>query len=454
MLTRTQLLNPQLLNPCLVLLLLAACTHAQEVQNKTSDYQPSPENLEARRWFQDAKFGMFIHWGIYSELGDGEWVMERHKIPAHDYEKVAKQFYPVRYDPKIWVAAAKAAGMKYITVTTRHHDGFAMFQTRMSDWNVVDRSPYGKDVIRQLVDECHRQGIKIFFYYSQLDWHHPDYYPLGRTGHTAGRPEGGDWPKYLNFINGQLTELLSNYGEIGGIWFDGMWDKPDADWQLDTTYSLIHRLQPQALIIPNHHQSPRRGEDAQTFERDLPGQNSAGFNKAAPGNVPYETCNTMNKSWGFNLMDDAYKSPRQLVHYLASAAGRNANLLLNIGPMPDGELPPEALDRLHELGQWTTKYGDSIYGTRGGPVPPAAWGVTTQKGSKIYVHVLEDPGSSPLTLPKMEKSVRAASLLRDGSKVQFNENDSGVSLKLPARQADEFDQVIVLDLADGTRSKN
>ena len=136
-----------------------------------------------------------------------------------------------------------------------------------------------------MADECHKQGIKIFFYYSQLDWHHPDYYPLGRTGHTAGRPKGGDWNKYLNFINGQLTELLSNYGEVGGIWFDGMWDKPDADWQLDTTYSLIHRLQPQALIIPNHHQSPRPGEDAQTFERDLPGQNSAGFNQAAPGSV-------------------------------------------------------------------------------------------------------------------------------------------------------------------------
>src|SRR5260370_19827810 len=225
-------------NKCLKLLaiifLTAASLHAQNgTQPQSQAYQPSPQNLEARRWFQDAKFGMFIHWGIYSELGDGEWIMERHQIPVHDYEKVATQFYPVRFDPKVWVAAAKADGMKYITVTTRHHDGFAMFQTKMSDWNVVDRSPYGKDVIRQLADECHKQGIKLFFYYSQLDWHHPDYYPLGRTGHTAGRPKDGDWNKYLNFINGQLTELLSNYGEVGGIWFDGMWDKPDADWQLE-----------------------------------------------------------------------------------------------------------------------------------------------------------------------------------------------------------------------------
>src|SRR6266849_3247631 len=225
-----------------LVLLAATLMHAQDAKTQETpaqSYRPSEANLEARRWFHDAKFGMFIHWGIYSELGDGEWVMERHKIPVHDYEKVATQFYPVRYDPKLWVAAAKAAGMKYITVTTRHHDGFAMFQTKMSDWNVVDRTPYGKDVIRQLADECHRQGIKIFFYYSQLDWHHPDYYPLGRTGHTAGRPEGGNWNKYLNFMNGQLTELLSNYGEVDGIWFDGMCDKPDADWKLDSTYSLI-----------------------------------------------------------------------------------------------------------------------------------------------------------------------------------------------------------------------
>ncbi|PYX94628.1 MAG: alpha-L-fucosidase, partial [Acidobacteria bacterium] len=204
---------------------------------------------------------------------------------------------------------------------------------------------------------------------------------------------------------------------------------------------------------PNHHQSPRPGEDAQTFERDLPGQNSAGFNQAAPGSVPYETCDTMNKSWGFNLMDDAYKSPRELVHYLVRAAGRNANFLLNVGPMPSGELPPEALARLHDLGEWTDKYGESIYGTRGGPTSPGPWGVTTQKGSKVYIHILEDSGPS-LALPKLEKPVRSAALLRDGSSVKFAENDFGLLLRLPARQPGEFDQVIVLELADGTHKGN
>src|SRR5574337_321170 len=221
-----------------------------------SSYQPSPANLEARRWFQDAKFGLFIHWGIYSVLGDGEWVMNNEKIAVREYEKLPAFFNPTEYNPAEWVALAKAAGMKYITITSKHHDGFAMFATKQSDWNIVDRTPYHKDVLKMLADECHKQGIKLFFYHSQLDWHRTDYYPRGGTGQTAGRPEKGDWSKYLDFMDAQLRELLTNYGEIGGIWFDGMWDKPEANWRLDRTYALIHSLQPAALIVPNHHQAP------------------------------------------------------------------------------------------------------------------------------------------------------------------------------------------------------
>lgn len=410
-------------------------------------YQPTKENLQARQWFQDAKFGMFVHWGIYSELGSGEWVMQEHRISAHDYEKLAAQFYPARFDAKQWVAAAKAAGMKYITVTTRHHDGFAMFDTKQSDWNIVQRTPYGKDVIRQLADECHKQGIKLFFYYSQLDWHHPDYFPLGDTGRAAGRPQSGDWNRYIDFMNGQLTELLTNYGEVGGIWFDGMWDKPDADWQLERTYQLIHRLQPQALIIPNHHKKPFPGEDAQTFERDLPGENKAGFSGASVSELPLETSDTLNHSWGFNLTDNSFKSTRAVVQYLVRAAGRNTNLLLNVGPMPNGEIPAEAVNRLREVGQWLERNGESVYGTRGGPVAPALWGVTTQKGNKVYVHVLEADGPS-LALPRLKSKVRSASLMGQGKPVTFAENDFGLLLKLPPREKDEIDQIIVLELGD------
>jgi alpha-L-fucosidase len=184
-------------------------------------YQPSAANLAAREWFQNARFGLFVHWGVYSVLGDGEWVMNNRKIPAADYEKLPAQFNPVAFDAVEWVALAKAAGMKYITITSKHHDGFAMFDSKVSDYNIVSRTPYGKDVLKALADECRKQGLKLFFYYSQLDWHHPDYMPRGRTGLDAGRPDQGEWSRYIEYMNGQLRELLTHYGDIGGIWFDG-----------------------------------------------------------------------------------------------------------------------------------------------------------------------------------------------------------------------------------------
>jgi alpha-L-fucosidase len=244
-----------------------------------SSYQPTAANLEARRWFQDAKFGLFVHWGVYSVLGDGEWVMNNRRIPIGDYEKLPAQFNPTEFNAAEWVALAKAAGMRYITITSKHHDGFAMFGSKVSDYNIVDRTPYKKDPLKRLADECHKQGVKLFFYHSQLDWHHPDFFPRGTTGRDAGRPEQGNWPRYIDYMNAQLRELLTGYGDIAGIWFDGWWDRPDADWRLDETYKLIHDLQPRALIGANHHRRPFAGEDFQMFEKDLPGAKTAGFNK-------------------------------------------------------------------------------------------------------------------------------------------------------------------------------
>ncbi|HEV8197376.1 MAG TPA: alpha-L-fucosidase, partial [Gemmatimonadales bacterium] len=259
------------------------------------------ERLAAREWFRSARFGMFIHWGVYSQLGQGEWVMQNRSIPVESYEWLASAFNPVRFDAKEWVAAAKAAGMRYITITARHHDGFSMFGSEATRYDILDWTRFGRDPLKELADECRRQGITLFFYYSQLDWHHPDYWPRGGTGKATGRPESGDWSRYLDFLDRQLTELLTNYGPIGGIWFDGMWDKPDADWRLAKTYALIHRLQPRALIVPNHHQAPLPDEDVQTFEQDLPGANTAGFNTTEIGALPLESSLTMNDSWGFNL---------------------------------------------------------------------------------------------------------------------------------------------------------
>jgi alpha-L-fucosidase len=432
------------LNRWMLALVLAALTFANP--SAQSGYTAAPENLKARQWFQDAKFGLFVHWGVYSVLGDGEWVMNQQKIPAADYERLPAFFNPTAFDATEWVSLVKAAGMKYITITSKHHDGFAMFDSKASDWDIVDRTPYGKDVLKALAEECRKQGIKLFFYYSQLDWHNPDYYPRGRTGLDAGRPDKGDWNRYIDYMNAQLTELLTNYGPVAGIWFDGWWDRPDANWRLDETYGLIHRLQPAALVGANHHRRPFPGEDFQMFEKDLPGKNTAGFNAESEiGTLPLEMCETINGAWGFDLQDRRYKSTKDLVQYLVKAAGYDANFLLNVGPMPNGRIQPEFVSRLKEIGDWLRVYGDSIYGTRGGPVSPRPWGVTTTKGNTVYVHVLDWPDPS-LLVPPVGAPVRSARLVKTGAPVPVRTVQEGIILTLPARPVDEFDTVVALEL--------
>jgi alpha-L-fucosidase len=416
-------------------------------------YTPTAENLEARRWYQDAKFGLFVHWGVYSVLADGEWVMNNRKLKVAEYERLPPMFNPTAFNAAEWVALVKAAGIKYITITSKHHDGFAMFDSKVTDWDIVDRTPYKKDPLKQLADECRKQGIKLFFYYSQLDWHHPDYFPRGRTGQKSGRPDSGDWSKYIDFMDAQLTELLTRYGPVGGIWFDGWWDrKESADWRLGRTYGLIHKLQPAALVGSNHHLAPFAGEDFQMFERDLPGNKTSEFNAdSVVGQLPLETCDTINGAWGFNVSDRKWKSAKELVQTLAKAAGMNANLLLNVGPQPNGQIPGEQVQRLRQMGVWLKKHGDSIYGTRGGPVAPRSWGVTTKKASKtgstVFVHVLDwqDP---ILVIPPLGGKVRGMRALEDGTGIKFQElPGNNLMLEIPASARNEYDTVIAVDLA-------
>lgn len=417
-------------------------------------YVPSPGNLENREWFQDAKYGLFVHWGVYSIMGGGgdqgiaEWIMNKKEIPVSQYEKLPAFFNPVDFDPAQWVSMVKKAGMRYITITSKHHDGFAMYDSEVSDYNIVDRTPYGKDVLAMLKEECDRQGIKLFFYHSQLDWHHPDYYPRGRTGKGyTGRPDSGDWDAYIDYMNAQLTELLTNYGEIGGIWFDGMWDKPDANWRLEETYALIHELQPGALIGSNHHKLPFPGEDFMMFERDLPGQNSMGFNNTEiTYEVPLEMCETMNGSWGFNLIDTDYKSVKQLIHTMVRAAGYGANFLLNTGPMPNGKIQPENVDTLMAIGQWLKVYGESLYGTRRGPLEPQPWGAMTRKGDRVYMHVLDFAGGS-LEIEGIEERVRSAVFFDGGEKVLCKQKKGeGLVMEIPQEKLKSPDTIIVLTL--------
>ena len=413
--------------------------------NGQTTYTPSPENLKSREWFQNARLGLFIHWGVYSVLGDGEWVMNTQQIDKETYQKLPAFFNPVNYDPKEWVSMAKAAGMKYIVITSKHHDGFAMFDSKLTDWDIVDRTPYKKDVLKMLAEECRKQGIKLFFYHSHLDWFQENYYPLGRTGHYSGRPAAGDWYKYLDYMDGQLTELLTNYGEIGGIWFDGFWDKLDADWRLEKTYSLIHKLQPGCLVGNNHHLAPFPGEDFQMFEKDLPGHNTTGFSGDSKiGDLPLETCETMNNSWGFNLQDKNYKTPKQIIQYIVKAAGYNSNFLLNVGPMPDGRIQPEFVSTLKEVGKWMDKYGETIYGTKGGPVSPKSWGVTTYKGNKIYVHVMNAEDNN-LLIPDFGKKVKGVTLFTTSEKLKYKQDSFGITISLP-KNTEETDTVLVIEI--------
>lgn len=416
---------------------------------KSQTYQPTQENLKSRQEFRDAKFGIFLHWGLYSMLATGEWTMTNKDLNYKEYAKLAGGFYPSKFDAAQWVSAIKASGAKYICITSRHHEGFSMFHTRYSDYNIVDATPFKRDILKELADECHKQGIRLHFYYSHIDWYREDA-PWGRTGHGTGRSDPkGNWKSYYQFMNNQITELLTNYGEIGAIWFDGWWDQdqnPDFDWQLPEQYAMIHRLQPACLIGNNHHQTPFPGEDIQIFERDLPGENTAGLSGQKVTALPLETCETMNGMWGYKITDQDYKSPKTLIHYLVKAAGRDANLLMNIGPQPDGELPATALERLAEVGDWMKIYGETIYGTRGGCIAPHPWGVTTQKGNKLYVHIL-DLQDKALFLPLEGKRVKQAVSFADRQPLKYQKCEGGVMLYLPAIPTD-IDKVIEMVISD------
>ena len=418
-------------------------------------YTPTPANLAARKQFQDMKFGMFIHWGASSVLGSGEWVMNNRNIRVKEYQNLQRVFNPIDFDAKAWVDAAQGAGMNYITIITRHHDGFSNWDTRESDWKIT-RTPYGKDALKQLADECHKRGMKIFFYYSLLDWYRSDYqYETGKTGKGTGRTAKSDWNSYTRFMKAQLTELLTQYGEVSGIGFDGHWDQLDNDvdktlsskvnWHYDEIYELIHRLQPACMIGNNHHLLPLPGEDFQMFEKDLPGNNTTGFGGADISALPLETCETMNDSWGYNITDRKYKSVPALIHYMVKAAAHDANFLLNVGPMPTGKIQQEFTDTLAAMGKWMQKNSSSIYGTRGNIIPPQDWGVVTGKDKTFFIHILKSTGLPYVFIPGLKVTILSAQQLVGGKKVRFQQQAEGVFVYLEGISTDSIDTIIQLN---------
>ena len=401
-------------------------------------YVPTPENIASRREFADSKFGIFIHWGIYSTFAQGEWYLHRSQLNHQEYKKAADAFYPHRFNAKEWVAAIKDSGAKYITFTSRHHDGFSMWNSAYTDYDIADATPFKRDIIKELARECHRQGIRLHFYYSHVDWSRDDYpWPTDENAHRKRKVPGrdhheGGFANYYKFMNNQLTELLTKYGKIGAIWFDGYWDQrhnaEKFEWGLDQQYAMIHRLQPSCLVASNSHIAAHPGEDFQIFERDLPGENKAGYSdgQEVTNHLPLETCQTMNKSWGYTVRDNNYKSLEYLIRYLVSTSGKGANLLLNIGPQPNGELPTAALERLKGMGEWMRKYGDTIYGTTAGDIPAQDWGVTTRKGDRLFVHIF-DLNEKTLYLP-LEMQVVAAKVFDGGKAISFTQSKEGITL--------------------------
>jgi alpha-L-fucosidase len=425
-------------------------------QTDTGKYKAAAQNLTARQQFQADKYGMFIHWGLSSMLADGEWVMNNRNIKVVDYNRLLQAFNPQEFNAAQWVATAKNAGMKYIVFITRHHDGFSNWDTKYSDWKITN-THYGKDVLKQLSEECKKQGMKLGLYYSLLDWYRNDYpWETGRTGKGTGRTAKSDYASYLQFMKNQLTELLTNYGDIMCIWFDGHWDQTNPeghadrgsriDWKYDEIYSLIHKLQPQCMIGNNHHLTPFDGEDFQMFERDLPGENKSGLSFQKPSDaMPLETCETINGAWGYNITDRNYKSIKQVVQLLVGAAGRDANLLLNVGPMPTGLIQSEFADTLAAAGKWLQQYGESVYGTRGGPLSPQPWGLTTQKGKLIYLHVFKAPEGNSIILPDAKLKIKGMKILGSNAPVKFTKTKTGVTISTEGIVLDGVDTIIVVE---------
>jgi alpha-L-fucosidase len=404
--------------------------------------------------FQDIKFGMFIHWGLYSLLGRGEWVMHWEKIPVLAYEKLVPQFNPIEFDADTWVQLAADAGQKYMVITSRHHDGFSMFDTALSDYKITN-TPFKRDPLAELAEACARNGqVKLGFYVSLLDWHHPAYRFRGKSGLA--------WDDYIAFLHGQVEELCTQYGDLACFWFDGDWPRhhiteenayfaAGGSFEYDRLYSIIRENQPDAVIHNNRHEKPLPGEDVQGFEQDLPGDNTAGFNTTQIYDMPIEVCMTINDNWGIHFKDKNHKSTRQLVHNLVKSASMGGNYLLNIGPTAQGTIIPEHARRLREMGLWLKLNGESVYGTHAGLIPHSQGTVSTykpdpehnQETGTQFIHILEYI-SDCVKIQGLSGSVVSAKLLRDGSPIQIERLEDHAILTIPSELHDPIDTVVML----------
>lgn len=391
----------------------------------------APAATDRLQWWREARFGLFIHWGPVSlkgtEIGwsrGGErrgYGSKGDQVPVEVYDNLYKEFNPTNFNAREWVALAQAAGMKYLVFTSRHHDGFSMFDTKASDYKITSPlSPFRRDVVKELADACHEAGLRFGVYYSQPDWHHPDAF-------TSDRHE-----RYLGYLKQQVTELCSNYGRLDIFWFDGL-GKPAKDYDGEGLVKIIRRLQPQIIInnrtgLPEDHDTPEQRVGKYQDHR------------------PWESCITICRQWAWKPNDDM-KSLKECLQTLVLCAGGDGNLLFNVGPMPDGRIEPRQVERLKEMGAWLAKNGESIYGTRGGPWKPTKALASTRKGNTVFLHLLRATHGRA-ELPGLPRRVKAAALLGGGA-VQFSQPEGKLVLELDPKTMDDIDTIVRLEL-DGS----
>jgi alpha-L-fucosidase len=400
--------------------------NAQELQPTPS--APVPAYPSPVQWWGNARFGLFVHWGPVSLKGtEIGWSREpgpngTHggSIPAQEYDALYKLFNPTNFNAKEWVAVAQAAGMKYLVFTSKHHDGFCEFDSKLTDYKITSpESPFRRDVVKELAEACHQAGLRFGLYYSQPDEHHPDY----RTANHS---------RYLEYMHRQIRELLSNYGPVDIIWFDGL-DGTAKDWDAERLFPMIRGIQPSILInnrcgLPGDFVTPE--QEIGKFQIDR----------------PWESCITICHQWAWKP-EDKMKSLPECIQTLVRCAGGDGNLLFNVGPMPDGRIEPRQVERLRQMGEWLTKNGESIYGTRGGPWEPGKAYASTRKENTVYLHILQWKGDS-IDLPSLPRRIQSAKLL-NGVEVSLGEQDRLLTLTVPSEARDQIDTVVKLRL-DGS----
>jgi alpha-L-fucosidase len=409
--------------------------------------QPPLPEPERTRWFREAKFGMFIHWGVYSVIGRHEWIRHQAQIPQAEYDKYARRFNPVRFNADEWVQLAKDAGARYIVITSKHHDGFSIYRSRVSDYD-MEITPYPGDPLKDLAAAARRHGLRLGFYHSIMDWHHPDYRPRRAWEYPNSYNEGGNNNRYIDFMKEQIRELLTGYGDVAVLWFDGEWEHTLAQARReDEIYDFIRSLQPNTLINDRlFERRPGNRADFGTPEQFVP---ATGLKSPDGKPVLWESCVTINQdSWGYNKYETVFKTERDLIRMLIEVVSKGGNLLLNVGPRPDGTIQEEFVTRLRTIGRWLRVNGESIYETTASPFERMPFfGRATVKGRTLYLHVFEWPASGRLRVAGLKNLVHRARLLADPQRpVKAVRDGADVVLELPGEAPGEIASVIALEL--------